>query len=71
MISAVLANHSVLRRVVVCGFPLKFLSICGSRTLVELCRFFNFLIYTQSVGLLERGISPSQDRYLHTEQQTE
>jgi hypothetical protein len=24
--------------------------------------------YTQLVGLLGRGISPSQDRYLHTEQ---
>jgi hypothetical protein len=30
--------------------------------------FFGFLIYTQSVGLLGRGISPSQGRYLHTEQ---
>jgi hypothetical protein len=29
-------------------------------------RFFNFLIYTQSVGLLERGISLSQGLYLHT-----
>jgi hypothetical protein len=34
---------------------------------VDLGRFFS-LIYTQSVELLGRGISPSQDRYLHTEQ---
>jgi hypothetical protein len=31
-------------------------------------RFFSFLIYTQSVGLLGRGISPSQGRNLYTEQ---
>jgi hypothetical protein len=31
-------------------------------------RFFSFLIYTQSVGLLGRGMSPSQGLYLHTEQ---
>jgi hypothetical protein len=31
-------------------------------------RFFSFLLYTQSVGLLGWGISPSQGRYLHTEQ---
>jgi hypothetical protein len=37
--------------------------------LVDLCRFIGFLIYTQSVGLLGRGISPSQSCYLHTEQQ--
>jgi hypothetical protein len=43
------------------------LSVCGSTALVDLGRFFNFLIYAQSVGLLGRGISPSQDRYLHTE----
>jgi hypothetical protein len=29
--------------------------------------FFSFLNSTQSVGHLGRGISPSQDRYLHTE----
>jgi hypothetical protein len=28
----------------------------------------NFLIYAQSVGLLGRGISPSQGRYINTEQ---
>jgi hypothetical protein len=37
--------------------------------LVDLRRFFSYLIYTQSIGLLTRGISPSQGRYLHTEQQ--
>jgi hypothetical protein len=35
---------------------------------LDLGRFFSFLIYTQSVGLLGRGISPLQGRYLHTEQ---
>jgi hypothetical protein len=30
--------------------------------------FFCFLIYTQPVELLGRGISPSQGSYLHTEQ---
>jgi hypothetical protein len=31
--------------------------------------FFSFVIFfTQTVGLLRRGISPSQGRYLHTEQ---
>jgi hypothetical protein len=29
---------------------------------------FSFLIYTQSVGLLGRGMRPSQGRYLYTEQ---
>jgi hypothetical protein len=28
---------------------------------------FSFLIFTQSVGPLGRGISPSQGRYLHTQ----
>jgi hypothetical protein len=31
-------------------------------------RFFSFFIYTQPVGLLKRGIGPSQGRSLHTEQ---
>jgi hypothetical protein len=44
------------------------LPIYGCTALVHLGDFFNFLIYTQSVGLLGRGISPSQGRYLHTEQ---
>jgi hypothetical protein len=30
---------------------------------------FSFLIYTQSVGLLGREISPSQGLYLHAEHQ--
>jgi hypothetical protein len=44
------------------------ISIYGSTALVDLGHFFQFLIYTQSVGLLGQGISPSQGRYLHTEQ---
>jgi hypothetical protein len=28
--------------------------------------FISFLIYKELVGLLERGISPGQGRYLHT-----
>jgi hypothetical protein len=35
---------------------------------MDLATFFRFLIYTQSAGLLGRGISPSQGRYLYTEQ---
>jgi hypothetical protein len=35
---------------------------------VDLGRFFSFLIYTQSIGLLGRRTSPSQGRYLHSEQ---
>jgi hypothetical protein len=50
---------------VLCSLP--HLSIYGSTALVDLGRFFSFLIHTQSVGLLGRGISPSQGRYLHTE----
>jgi hypothetical protein len=33
--------------------------IYGFTTLVDLGRFLNFLIYTQSVGLLGQGINPS------------
>jgi hypothetical protein len=36
--------------------------------LVGLGRFFGFLIYTQSVGLLGLEIIPSQGSYLHIEQ---
>jgi hypothetical protein len=50
------------------GPPCHHQSIYGSTALVDLGRFFSFLIYTQSVGLLRRGISSSQGRYLHTEQ---
>jgi hypothetical protein len=35
---------------------------------LDLGRVFTFLIYTQSVGFFGQGISPSQGRYLHTEQ---
>jgi hypothetical protein len=45
-----------------------YLSIYGSTTFVDLGRSFSFLIYTQSLGLLGQGISPSQGRYLHKEQ---
>jgi hypothetical protein len=45
-----------------------YLSIYGSTALVDLGLFFSFLIHTQSVGLLGRGISPSPGCYLHTEQ---
>jgi hypothetical protein len=46
----------------------RFLSLYGSTALVNLGRFFSFLIYTQSVGLLGRVINPSQGRCLHTKQ---
>jgi hypothetical protein len=35
--------------------------------LLDLGGFFSLLIYTQLVGLLGLGISPSKGRYLHTE----
>jgi hypothetical protein len=44
-----------------------YLSVC-LQPLWTLAAFFNFLIYTQSVGLLGRVMNPSQGRYLHTEQ---
>jgi hypothetical protein len=47
----------------------KFLSIyLGLTAFMDLGRFFSSLIYTQTVGLLGRWISPSQGRYLHTGQ---
>jgi hypothetical protein len=47
-----------------------YVCIYGSTVLLlDLGRFFSFFIHTQSVGLLGRGISPSQGRYLHTGQQ--
>jgi hypothetical protein len=43
--------------------------VCLSTVLLlDLGRFFSFLINTQFVGLLGQGISQSQGRYLHTEQ---
>jgi hypothetical protein len=49
--------------------PEKYLFfIYGCTALVHVGHFFTFLFYTQSVGLLGRGISPSQGRYPHTEQ---
>jgi hypothetical protein len=41
------------------------LSVYGFTALVDLGRFFSFLIYTQSLGLLGRRSSPSQGCYLH------
>jgi hypothetical protein len=35
---------------------------------MDLGRFFSFLIHTQSIELIGGGLSPSQGRYLHTEQ---
>jgi hypothetical protein len=46
----------------------SYISTYGSTALVDFGCFFSFLIYTQSVGLLGRGVSPSEGRYLHTEQ---
>jgi hypothetical protein len=45
--------------------PTLTLSIYDSTAPVVLGHFFSFLIHTQSAGLLWRGISPSQGRYLH------
>jgi hypothetical protein len=42
----------------------------GSTAIVGLGRFSSSLIYTQSVGLIGRGISPSQGRYLYTQDNT-
>jgi hypothetical protein len=45
-------------------------SLCTSLRLYSPCRpcpLFQFLIYKQSVGLLGRGVSLSQGRFLHTE----
>jgi hypothetical protein len=44
------------------------LTLYGSTTLMELDHFFSFLSYAQSVEVLGRGISPSEGRYLYTEQ---
>jgi hypothetical protein len=45
-----------------------YLPTYGCTALMDLGRFFSLLIYTQPVGLLGRGISPTQGHYLHTEQ---
>jgi hypothetical protein len=54
----------------VCFFKLLYLAIYGFTALVDLRPIFSVLIlvYTQSVGLLGQGISPSQGLYLQTEQ---
>jgi hypothetical protein len=41
------------------------------QSLSALVAFFSFLIHTQSVGLLGRGMSPSQGRYLYRATQTQ
>jgi hypothetical protein len=47
----------------------KTLSICGSTALVDLgCPLSFLILFTQSAGILGRGISSSQGRYLHTGQ---
>jgi hypothetical protein len=45
-----------------------YLSVALTVLLLDTGRYFSILIYTQSVGLLGQGISPSQGCYLHTEQ---
>jgi hypothetical protein len=49
--------------------PACFLSLYGSTALWTLAAFSVPQSYTMQAGLLGRGISPSQDRYLYTEQQ--
>jgi hypothetical protein len=44
------------------------LSIYGCTAFEDLGRFFSFVMYTQSAGLLGWGISPSQGRFLQKEQ---
>jgi hypothetical protein len=45
-------------------------TICCSSAPVNLGRYSLSSSYTQSAGLLGRGIIPSQGRYLHAEQRT-
>jgi hypothetical protein len=47
------------------------LSTYGSTALVDLGRVFSFIVSTQSVGIFERAMSPSQGRYLHRTTQTQ
>jgi hypothetical protein len=49
-------------------FIILSLSLYGSTALLNLCRFFSFLIVYTVDRATVRGISPSQSRYLHTEQ---
>jgi hypothetical protein len=54
-----------------CIYLSMYLSVCLSMALqpfLDLGRFVSSLIYTQSVELLGQRISPSQGRYLHTEE---
>jgi hypothetical protein len=47
-----------------------YLSIYGSTALVDFGRFFSFLIYTQSVGLLGRGGSDPRKACTYTQNNT-
>jgi hypothetical protein len=60
-----------LKQLVLSIYLSIYLSICGSTALVDLGLFFSSLIYTQSVGLLGRGISPSQGQSLPTHRTTQ
>jgi hypothetical protein len=62
-------DYSLFRRKVSLRFSILLsVYIYDPTALVDLDRVSNFLIYTQSVGLLVRGISPPQGRNLLTEQ---
>jgi hypothetical protein len=61
-------NLSIYLSVYLPTYLYVYLSIYGSLDFVELGRFSVSRSFTQSVGLLGRGISPSQGRYLHTGQ---
>jgi hypothetical protein len=71
LLLAVLSDYrssTYLRHVVLSDYQRIIYTSVALRALVDLGHFFSFLIYTQSTRLLGRGISPSQGRYLHTEQ---
>jgi hypothetical protein len=62
-------NLSTMWKSVVSLVPCHFIYLWLYSTSLGLGRFFSHLIFfIQSVGLLGRGISPSQGRFLHTGQ---
>jgi hypothetical protein len=61
----VLSANNINTHCPLTGMDTNYLSLYGSAALVDLGRFFSFLIYTQSVGLLGRGNSTSEGCYLH------
>jgi hypothetical protein len=63
-VGALTSHHPYSPSKPVTGIALSY----GCTALVDLGRFFQFLIHTESVGLLGRRISPSQGRCLHTKQ---